>query len=225
VSSDSKPNQDPVTPLPDLAAQADTGGSSTLLKNANERLLQDRLIEPENDNAKYYLLTLRRLDPNNAALPAAMQDLGSRLLAKARRAFTLQQYEAARSWLDAAAGIGPATPESASLQHDLDAALAKQALLTTLVPANQLTLLKSVQPIYPTKAENAKTEGWVELDFTVSESGAVKDVSVHAVSTPGVFEDAAVKAVSQWRYKPFLSDGKQVPVRTEIRVRFSLSSR
>jgi TonB family protein len=204
--------------------QADADAWTVLLKNANERMLQDRLIEPENDNAKYYLLTLRRMDPGNAALPAAMQDLDSRLLAKARRALTLQQNDAARSWLDAAMEIGATTAETASLQHDLDAAVAKQALLTTPVPASQLTLLKTVQPVYPGKAQISKTEGWVELDFTVSESGRVKDVTVQAVSTPGVFEDAAVKAVSQWRYKPFLSDGKPVPVRTEIRIRFSLSS-
>lgn len=203
--------------------QAETDAWSTLLKNANERLLQDRLIEPENDNAKYYLLTLRRLDPGNAALPAAMQDLGSRLLAKARRAFTLQQYDAARSWLDAAGEIAFSTAEGASLQHELDAAVAKQALMTATVPFSQLTLLKSVQPVYPPKAENTKIEGWVELDFTVTDSGRVKDVTVHAVSTPGLFEEAAVKAVSQWRYKPYLSDGKPAPVRTEIRVRFSLS--
>jgi TonB family protein len=204
--------------------QVDADAWTVLLKNANERLLQDRLIEPENDNAKYFLLTLQRLDPGNAALPAAMQDLGSRLLAKARRAFTLQQYDAARSWLDEAAQIGVANAETAPLQRDLDVAVAKQALLTTLIPSSQLTLLKSVQPVYPAKAENSKLEGWVELDFTVAENGRVKDVAVHAVSMPGMFEDAAVKAVSQWRYKPFLSDGKPAPVRTEIRIRFSLTN-
>jgi protein TonB len=62
----------------------------------------------------------------------------------------------------------------------------------------------------------------VDVEFTVAENGKVKDASVHANSIPGVFEDAALKAVSQWRYKPVLRDGKAVPVRSQIRVRFSL---
>jgi outer membrane biosynthesis protein TonB len=48
-------------------------------------------------------------------------------------------------------------------------------------------------------------------------------VVVHATSVPGVFEEAAVRAVSQWRYQPVLRDAKPVPVRTELRIRFALS--
>jgi periplasmic protein TonB len=95
--------------------------------------------------------------------------------------------------------------------------------MTNLVPANQLTLLKSVQPAYPVKAQGKKLEGWVDVEFTVSEAGKVKEVAVRAASIPGVFEDAAVKAVSQWRYQPILRDARPVPVRTQIRVRFVLS--
>jgi len=69
--------------------QADTDARAQLLKNAAERMQQDRLIEPADDSAKYYLLTLRGLDPGNAGLPAALQDLGSRLVVKARRALGL----------------------------------------------------------------------------------------------------------------------------------------
>jgi TonB family protein len=203
--------------------QADVDARVQLLKNANDRMLEDRLIEPDNDNAKYFLLNLRRLDPGNAGLTAAMQDLGSRLVAKARRALALEQYDAARSWLDEAAQIGFASADANSAQRDLDAAVAKRASLATMVPASQLTLLKSVQPTYPNRAAVSRTEGWVELGFTVSETGQVKDVVVHATSVPGVFEEAAVRAVSQWRYQPVLRDAKPVPVRTELRIRFALS--
>jgi TonB family protein len=204
--------------------QADVDARAQLLKNANDRMLEDRLIEPANDNAKYFLLNLRRLDPGNAGLAAAMQDLGSRLVAKARRALTLEQYDAARSWLDEAGEIGFASAEANSAQHDLDAAAAKREARASMTPSTQLTLLKSVQPVYPNRAAMSRTEGWVELDFTVSETGQVKDVVVHAASIPGVFEEAAIRAVSQWRYKPVLRDAKPVPVRTELRIRFAMSS-
>jgi TonB family protein len=193
------------------------------LKSANERLLQDRLIEPANDNAKYFYLTLKQLDPGNAALSSVLQDLGTRLASKARRALILGQTDAAKSWLDEAGAIGFTSAEVSSAQHDLDAALAKQSFMTNLVPANQLTLLKSVQPAYPLKAQGRKLEGWVDVEFTVSEAGKVKDIAVRAASIPGVFEDAAIKAVSQWRYQPILRDARPVPVRTQIRVRFTLA--
>jgi protein TonB len=217
-------NIEPVQGL--LAAarkQADVDAWGQLLKNANERLLQDRLIEPANDNAKYFYLTLKQLDPGNAALSSVLRDLGTRLAGKARRALILGQVDAAKSWLDEAAAIGFTSAEVSSAQHDLDAALAKQNFMTNLVPANQLTLLKSVQPVYPAKAEAKKMQGWVDVEFTVLETGKVKDVAVRAASIPGVFEDAAVKAVSQWRYQPILRDARPVPVRTQIRVRFTLS--
>jgi TonB family protein len=243
-----KAEEIPVAPLPTLAAQpnadehslepahdADADGSAELqknaelqrnaelLKSANERLLQDRLIEPANDNAKYFYLTLEQLDAGNAALGPLLQDLGTRLAAKARRALILGQYDAAKSWLEEESAIGFSSAEVSSAQQDLDADLAKQNFMTNLVPAGQLTLLKTVQPAYPMKAQNNKMEGWVDLEFTVSETGKVQDVTVRATSVPGVFEDAAVKAVNQWRYRPNLRDAKPVPVRTQIRLRFTLS--
>jgi TonB family protein len=205
------------------STHTDADAWSQMLKSANERMLQDRLIEPENDNAKYYFLALRQRDPGNAALASVLQDLGSRLTAKARRALVLGQYDAARSWLDETTAIGFTSPEISSLQQHLDAAAAKQKFMTTLFPLSQLKLLKSVQPAYPSKAQASRMEGWVDVEFTVAESGNVKDVVVRATSNPGVFEDAAVKAVSQWRYQPVSREGAPVPVRTQLRIRFSLS--
>jgi TonB family protein len=212
------------TALAAARRQADTDARAQLLKNAAERMQQDRLIEPADDSAKYYLLTLRGLDPGNAGLPAALQDLGNRLVVKARRALSLGQYDAARSWLSEAAAIGFASAESGSVQHDLDAADAEQRFLTNVIAAGDLTLVKSANPTYPKKAESNKTQGWVELDFTVAENGAVKDVVVHAASAPGVFDDAAIGALLQWRYKPVLRDAKPVAQRARIRIRFALAN-
>ncbi|HWX33088.1 MAG TPA: TonB family protein [Steroidobacteraceae bacterium] len=203
--------------------EADADAWTALLKNAAERLQQDRLIEPENDSAKYYLLTLRGLDPRNAGLAPAMQELGTRLAAKARRALELGQQDAARSWLDEARAIGFTSAEADSVQHDLDAAAAGQQFLANVVAAGDLTLIRSVKPEYPKKANSSKIEGWVELDFTVAESGRVMDIAVHAASTPGVFEAAAINALAKWRYKPVLRDAKPAAQRARIRIRFVLA--
>jgi TonB family protein len=204
--------------------EADSDAWAQLLKNAAERVQQDRLIEPPNDSAKYYLLTLRGLDPGNAGLQAATLDLGNRLAAKARRALTLEQYDAARSWLDEAASLGVTSAETNALHHELDVATAREQFLVNFVPAGDLTLIKSVKPVYPDKANLKKIEGWVELDFTVAENGEVRDIAVHATSPPGVFEASAIKALSQWRYKPILRDARAVAQRARIRIRFALEN-
>jgi TonB family protein len=223
-----------IAAAPDIAAaqgllagarrEADAADSTQLLKNGTDRMQQDRLVEPVNDSAKYYLLALRGRDPSHAGLAAAMQDLGARLVAKARRALTLEQFDAAHSWLDEVAAIGFASsPESSLVQHDLDAAVAKRNFLTNIVDAGGLTLVKSVQPLYPSKATSSKTEGWVELDFTVTENGAVRDIAVHSTSAAGVFEEAAISALSQWRYKPVVRDAQPKAQRARIRIRFVLA--
>jgi protein TonB len=96
-------------------------------------------------------------------------------------------------------------------------------LLANIVDAKQLTLVKSVNPIYPQRATAAATQGWVELDYTVGVNGTVSDVIVHAAAPPGIFDQAALAALAQWRYQPVLRDGKPTPQRARIRIRFALS--
>ena len=202
--------------------QAESDAADQLLKSARERMLEDRLIAPENDNAVYYLTALRGADPANAQLPALTQDLGARLTVKARLALSLGQYDAARNWLDQAAAIGYSSPDAAATLHDVDSAAARQKFLAGVVSASELALVSSVQPEYPRKARESAIEGWVELDFTVDEAGAVKDIAVRSANPPGVFDQAAVGALSQWRYKPVLHDAKAVAQRARIRIRFAL---
>jgi TonB family protein len=203
--------------------EADAVAQAQLLKSAEQRLSEDRLIEPANDNAKYYLLTLRGLDPTNAGLAPLTQDFGARLIAKARRALALKQYDAARSWLDEATAVGYASPDAAATASDLQTALTKEAFLTNVASASELDLVKSVQPVYPKKAEQSGIEGWVDIEFTVAESGQVKDIAVRNASPPGVFDQAAIGALAQWRYKPVIKDTKPTPQRARIRIRFALA--
>jgi TonB family protein len=196
-----------------------------LLKTGRERLQQDRLVEPATDSAKYYLMTLRGMNPGNAGLASALQDLGLRLVANARRALDLKQYDAARTWVDEAAAVGFSSSESGAVARELETAVDHQKFLANVLAANDLNLVKSVMPAYPTKAEARQVEGWVELDFTVTELGEVRDIAVHAANPPGVFDSAAINALSQWRYKPVLKDGRPASQRARIRIRFTLAGR
>jgi TonB family protein len=204
------------------AVSASAAAEMELLKSARQSLAGDRLVEPEHDNAQYYLLALRRLDAEDAGLAALTEDLGARLVAKGLASVNAQQYDAARDWLDHAAAIGYVSAQADAVRHDLDAALARRAFMANVISANQLTLVKSVQPRYPPKAEQNGVEGWVDLDFTVTDTGAVKDVAVDAAQPPGVFEPAATAALFQWRFKPLVRDAKPIGTRARIRIRFAI---
>jgi TonB family protein len=201
---------------------ADAAERDRLLTSARERLQQDRLIEPANDSAKYYVLTLRGIDPTNAALAPLAQDLGARLVAQGRHSLELQQYDAARSWLQEAASVGDSSPDAAAANRDLDTALAQQALLSNVVDASGLTLLTSVRPVYPSKALKSAIEGSVDLEFTIAENGSVRDVKVRGADPPGVFEQAAISALSQWRYQPVVRGTGPITLRAHVRIRFAL---
>jgi TonB family protein len=121
--------------------------------------------------------------------------------------------------------VGFSSAESGAVSQELETAVNQQKFLANVIAANDLDRVKSVKPSYPTKAEASQTEGWVELDFTVTELGEVKDVAVHAANPPGVFDSAAINALSQWRYKPVLKDARPAAQRARIRIRFTLASR
>ncbi|HXQ32098.1 MAG TPA: TonB family protein [Steroidobacteraceae bacterium] len=71
-------------------------------------------------------------------------------------------------------------------------------------PAQIAPLVKvlNVPPAYPLEARLRGTEGWVDVHFTVSPQGVTDNVRVTNASPRGVFDQAALDAVSRWRYAP-----------------------
>lgn len=69
-----------------------------------------------------------------------------------------------------------------------------------------------VAPMYPPGAQARGQEGWVLLEFTVTESGSVTDADVVEAQPPGVFDEAAKRAVLKFKYKPRVENGKAVAV-------------
>ena len=68
-----------------------------------------------------------------------------------------------------------------------------------------------VAPVYPSRALSRGLEGYVIVEFTVTQAGAVKDVFV-VESTSSLFERAAVEAANKFKYKPRVIDGVAVEV-------------
>jgi protein TonB len=82
-------------------------------------------------------------------------------------------------------------------------------------------LIYRAQPIYPPMALQARIQGPVELRAIISKTGTIEHLAVE--SGPPMLVKAAVDAVRQWRYRPYLLNGEPIEVETEITVNFVLS--
>ena len=79
-------------------------------------------------------------------------------------------------------------------------------------------LLHKVNPKYPLRAREQNLQGDVVLKVSINKHGEVTDAK--ALSGQPILQDAAVDAVKQWRYKPYVLNGEAVDVETSVRVRF-----
>jgi protein TonB len=76
-------------------------------------------------------------------------------------------------------------------------------------------------PVYPPIAKAAHVSGTVVLHAIISKSGTIENLT--AVSGPAMLQGAAIDAVRQWRYKPYLLNGDPTEVDTTITVNFNLN--
>jgi periplasmic protein TonB len=77
------------------------------------------------------------------------------------------------------------------------------------------------KPVYPPVAVAIHTQGAVVLEALISRTGSIENLRV--VSGPPLLRQAALDAVRQWRYRPFLLNGQPVEVETTVNVVFTLN--
>jgi len=82
--------------------------------------------------------------------------------------------------------------------------------------------LVQAPPMYPQSARQSGLEGQVDLEFVVTETGAVTDVRVIDARPGTVFISSARSAVERWRFEPARRGGEPVAVRVEVPLQFRL---
>ena len=82
------------------------------------------------------------------------------------------------------------------------------------------SILSKPEPAYPAIAKAARIQGTVILSATISRAGTIENLTV--VSGPAMLAQAALEAVRNWRYRPYLLNGQPVEVQTLINVTFTL---
>jgi protein TonB len=82
-------------------------------------------------------------------------------------------------------------------------------------------LVKKTQPVYPPLARQARIQGVVILQAQISKEGNIENLQL--ISGHPMLAPAAIEAVKQWKYKPYLLNGEPVEVETQVQVNFTLS--
>ena len=82
-------------------------------------------------------------------------------------------------------------------------------------------LIRKVQPTYPALARSARIQGMVVLQAVISKQGTIENLRL--LSGHPMLAPAAIEAVSQWRYRPYILNDEPVEVETQITVNFSLA--
>jgi protein TonB len=82
-------------------------------------------------------------------------------------------------------------------------------------------LIHKILPTYPPLARSARIQGTVVLQAMISKLGTIENLRLlfgHPMLAP-----AAIEAVRQWRYRPYILNNEPVAVETRITVNFSLA--
>ncbi|HEY6370517.1 MAG TPA: energy transducer TonB [Candidatus Sulfotelmatobacter sp.] len=82
-------------------------------------------------------------------------------------------------------------------------------------------LIRKVPPVYPPLARQARIQGTVILQAQISKEGNIQNLTL--VSGHPMLAPAAIEAVKQWKYKPYLLNGEPVEVDTQVQVNFTLA--
>jgi TonB family protein len=81
-------------------------------------------------------------------------------------------------------------------------------------------LVNRVSPVYPPLARQARIQGTVVLHVIVGADGSITDLTL--VSGHPMLAPAAIAAVRQWKYQPYMLNGKAAEVETQVVVNFTL---
>ena len=108
-------------------------------------------------------------------------------------------------------------PPEATARTEADR-LASGAKVGSAVASGRL--LNKVAPTYPAEAKYKRISGAVVLHAIIGRDGAIEDLEV--LSGPLELCESAMEAVSQWRYAPYLLEGKATEVDTTVVVNYSM---
>ncbi|HLQ11935.1 MAG TPA: energy transducer TonB [Steroidobacteraceae bacterium] len=219
-----------------LDAYNATAQLNALGARARTAISAGALLEPAGENGRELAQALVQLNPKSPLTLSVQHELQLALLARAQSASHATQFELAQQLLGAAADYGSSNELASArrqLQSDIDAARERTAAATAAAAAPpavrtgaavepEFLAAKPVKPLsaaYPPQALQSGKAGYVVVEFLLDGKGRANKAKVVESSPPGIFDGAALAAVSGGRYDTSaLGDDKAK--RSRIRISF-----
>ena len=93
---------------------------------------------------------------------------------------------------------------------------------TRNVALSDMVPLVQVPPSYPRRAARLQIEGFVTIEFTITQDGNVIEPVIVESEPPNIFDRAALQAIVQWKFEPLMENGQVVESRAQQRIEFGL---
>lgn len=198
--------------------------------------------------AERALMLLRKADPSSSVILTTLAGKIENLkrIQSSRdaeqQALVLAQQQQAQQRAQEQAGTATETPalppvteapaEPITRPSQPVARVPKPAVTTTPPPPvtaptsddRNFQLTRKVEATYPQRALRQRIQGWVELTFTVTANGDVNDIKVIDSQPRREFDREATRALSQWKFKPRITNGKPVAASARQRLEFKLGN-
>jgi protein TonB len=110
--------------------------------------------------------------------------------------------------------------EEMAFAIDVDIDMAGGPNLGAAASDTDIVPIVRVNPQYPVRAAERGIQGWVEVQFTISAAGTVKDAVVLNAKPGTIFNRSALRAIQKWKYNPKIEDGEAVE-RPGVKVRLT----
>lgn len=213
--------------------------------DARASLTGDSLLDGTANGPRARLAALQKIDRRDPQVVAFQREYVAALTRSAREAIRAGEFDAAERSLTAGADIGGGR-EVADARRELQAAresaaardrqrseaaqqrvekAATQAATTDAPPPRMPKAKRRTAPQYPAEAERNGVEGSVTVEFNLTADGHTRDIEVVASTPQGVFDQAAIAAVRNWRFEAVSEqDAARLP-RSSVRLAFRLGDR
>ncbi len=111
---------------------------------------------------------------------------------------------------------------SSQLSSSEPARQAEKPVIQQPAAVSSLSRTKYVAPKYPRSAQRRNLSGWVDVVFTVTTDGSVKNIDVRNSEPGDTFVNAATKAVEKWEFEPVFENGAPIEKLVGVRMMFAL---
>ncbi len=190
---------------------------------AAEALQADRLMPPATPNAYDLFRAVLVREPGSYSAQRGLALVQDALLDRAEATVSAGSLGQAAALLSQARSAQASAARIAAIEADLKyqqrLADAREGRFDRRYSMSELSVTRQVVPNYPRAATSRHLDGWVDVEFTVSETGDVANAKV-LQSSMELFDGAALAAITRFRFEPVMLDGRPIPVRGVVKFSF-----